>query len=70
MRAGIVFFCVGGKWAGDLESGCIPIPAELAFCMRGLVFVREGDGPASLESGCSPIPAELAAVAVASVETK
>ena len=35
---GDCFHCVGGEWANDLESGCIPIPAELAFCMRGLVF--------------------------------
>ena len=34
-----LFFCVGGEWAGDLESGCIPIPAELAFCMRGLFLL-------------------------------
>ena len=42
--AGIVFLVWEGKWADDPESGCVLIPAELAFtcgdwfylCGRGM----------------------------------
>ena len=44
-------WCARGKWADDLESGCVPIPAELAFACGDWFICVGGEWADDLESG-------------------